>query len=309
MKFKVSVPATSANVGPGFDVMGIAFDLYNRFSFETIASGVRITGCPEAFRQPASNLVCTTLARVLAKAGLPVPPLHLHIEGDLPVSGGLGSSSSCIVAGVMAASELGGLALSREEILRQAALIEGHPDNVAPALLGGFVVAVIEDEFVYWHRHKISDRLTFYAMIPNHRVSTEEARAILPAAYSRADCVYNMSRIPLLVEGLETGDRQLIRAGCKDRLHQGYRARLIPDCNRIFEFIAAHDDAVTVYISGAGPTLMAILDHDDHSFPEAMDDFLAGLSLRWSIRKMAVNHGGARLKKCELASLAATTAC
>jgi homoserine kinase len=108
-----------------------------------------------------------------------------------------------------------------------------------------------------------------------------------------------MSRIPLLVEGLETGNRQLIRAGCKDRLHQAYRAKLIPDCDRIFEFIAAHDDAVTVYISGAGPTLMAILDHDDHSFPEAMGDFLDGLSLHWTIRKMAVNHSGCRLKKVE----------
>jgi homoserine kinase len=299
MKFKVSVPATSANVGPGFDVMGIAFDLYNRFSFETIESGVRITGCPEEFQDPARNLVYTTLTRVLAKFNKPVPPLHLHIEGDLPISGGLGSSSSCIVAGVMAASEFGGLALAREEILRLSALIEGHHDNVAPAILGGFVVAVIEDEFVYWHRHKISDKLTFYAMIPNHSVSTEEARAILPTAYSRSDCVYNMSRIPLLVEGLETGNRQLIRAGCKDRLHQAYRAKLIPDCDRIFEFIAAHDDAVTVYISGAGPTLMAILDHDDHSFPEAMGDFLDGLSLHWTIRKMAVNHSGCRLKKVE----------
>lgn len=296
MKFKVSVPATSANVGPGFDVMGIAFDLYNRFTFDTDTDRLLVTGGPEEFRN-AGNLVVGTLRQVLERHGRPMPAVHLHSETEIPLRGGLGSSSSCIVAGIMAANAIGELGLGRDEMLRTAALIEGHPDNVAPAILGGFVSAIIEDEFVFWNQHRISEHLSFYALIPDHQVATEEARAILPQSYTRADCIYNMSRVPLLVEGLATANRQLIHAGCKDRIHQQYRLGLIPDGQRIFDRVAADPDAITVYVSGAGPALMAVVDHDDHSFPSTIRPFLDTLTCRWTLRKMALDTSGARLKR------------
>lgn len=295
MKFKVSVPATSANVGPGFDVMGIAFDLYNRFTFDTDVDCSRVTGGPDEFRND-DNLVLSTMRSVLARHGRAATPVHLHSETEIPLRGGLGSSSSCIVAGIMAANAIGGLDLGRDEMLRAAALIEGHPDNVAPAILGGFVSAIIEDEFVFWNQHRIDARLSFYALIPDHQVSTEEARAILPKSYSRSDCIYNMSRVPLLVEGLATANRQLIRAGCKDRIHQQYRLGLIPDGPAVFDRVGRDENAVAIYVSGAGPTLMVIVDHDDHSFASGIRPYLDGLSLRWTLRKMALENGGARLK-------------
>lgn len=295
MKFKVSVPATSANVGPGFDVMGIAFDMYNRFTFDTDVPVFSITGCEIAFCD-TKNLVYTTLSNTLKQHDVKTPPIHIHIDADLPLCSGLGSSSTCIVAGIMAANEIGNLGMTQDDILRQASNIEGHPDNVAPAILGGFVVAIIEDDFVYWHRHTIDSRLSFYALIPDYRVSTEAARAILPPSYSRADCVYNMSRVPILVEGLETANVTLIHAGCKDRIHQSYRAKLIPDCDKIFEFVQKHDDAITLYISGAGPSLVAIVINDDDSFLKMTGDFCDTLSINWRVKKVHVNNIGAQIK-------------
>ncbi|MBE6401124.1 MAG: homoserine kinase [Verrucomicrobia bacterium] len=296
MKFKISVPATSANVGPGFDMMGLAFDMFNRFTFETGGDGLSITGCEPQFASAENNLVYKTLEKTLQSYGRPVPAMNIHFDTDLPLCSGLGSSSTCIVAGIMAANQIGGLNFDKGEILRIASLIEGHPDNVAPAILGGFVAAIIENDFVYWHEYSISDKLSFYALMPDVRVSTEEARKILPKSYSLSDCIYNLSRVPLLVEGLEKADEQLIRAGCKDRLHQSYRLSLIPEGDKVFNYVKESDNAVTTYVSGAGPTIVAIVVNDDDSFGKEIADYCDTLSLNWRVRKMHVNHRGASIK-------------
>ncbi len=297
MKFKISVPATSANVGPGFDVMGLAFDLYNRFTFDTdCPERLQIEGCLPEFAQPENNLLYTTLTQVLAQHGRLVPNLRITFDTDLPVCSGLGSSSTCIVAGVMAANALGHLEMDTEQILRTATLIEGHPDNVAPAILGGFVAAIVEDGLVYWHRYPINDRVSFYAMMPDVRVPTEAARAALPKTYSLSDCIYNLSRVPILVEGLERADPRLIRAGCKDRIHQAYRMQLIPQGEDVMQFAVEQTDAVSVYISGAGPTIVAMVIDDDDAFGKQMRTFVSGLDLQWTVRKMHVQRQGAQLR-------------
>lgn len=296
MKFKISVPATSANVGPGFDVMGLAFDMYNRFTFDTNChERLQIEGCLPEFATPENNLLYSTLTQVLAQHGRLAPNLRITFDTDLPVCSGLGSSSTCIVAGVMAANVLGNLAMDTEQILRTATLIEGHPDNVAPAILGGFVAAIVEDGLVYWHRYPISDRISFYAMMPDVRVPTEMARAALPKTYSLTDCIYNLSRVPILVEGLERADPRLIRAGCKDRIHQEYRLQLIPQGAEVMRFAVEQTDAVAVYISGAGPTIVAVVIDDDDAFGKQMSRFVAGLDLEWHVRKMHVHRQGAKL--------------
>ena len=297
MRFKISVPATSANVGPGFDVMGLAFDMYNRFTFDTDCSEpLIIEGCLPEFAKPENNLLYTTLRQVLAQHGRLAPNLKITFDTDLPVCSGLGSSSTCIVAGVMAANAIGALSMDTEQILRTATLIEGHPDNVAPAILGGFVASIVEDGLVYWHRYPISDRISFYAMMPDVRVSTEAARAALPKTYSLTDCIYNLSRVPILVEGLERADPRLIRAGCKDRLHQEYRLQLIPQGVDVMRFAVENTDAVSVYISGAGPTIVAVVIDDDDSFGKQMRAFSSKLDLTWNIRKMHLQRQGAQLR-------------
>ena len=297
MRFKISVPATSANVGPGFDVMGLAFDMYNRFTFDTdCPERLRIEGCLPEFAAPENNLLYSTLTQVLAQHGRLAPNLRIGFDTDLPVCSGLGSSSTCIVAGVMAANALGNLAMDTEQILRTATLIEGHPDNVAPAILGGFVAAVVEDGLVYWHRYPISDRISFYALMPEVRVPTEAARAALPKTYALSDCIYNLSRVPILLEGLERADPRLIRAGCKDRIHQEYRLQLIPQGDEAMRFAVEETDAVAVYISGAGPTIVAVVIDDDDAFGKLANAFVAGLDHPWAVRKMHVQRLGAQLR-------------
>ncbi len=297
MKFKISVPATSANVGPGFDVMGLAFDMYNRFTFDTeCPERLQIEGCLPEFAKPENNLLYTTLTQVLAQHGRLAPNLRITFDTDLPVCSGLGSSSTCIVAGVMAANALGRLEMDTEQILRTATLIEGHPDNVAPAILGGFVAAIVEDGLVYWHRYPINDRISFYALMPDVRVPTEAARAALPKTYSLTDCIYNLSRVPILLEGMERAEARLIRAGCKDRIHQEYRMQLIPQGIDVMKFAVEQTDAVSVYISGAGPTIVAMVIDDDDAFGKQIAKFTAGLDLSWSVRKMHVQRQGAQLR-------------
>lgn len=297
MKFRISVPATSANVGPGFDVMGLAFDMYNRFTFDTdCPEKLQIEGCLPEFCKPENNLLYTTLTQVLAQHGRLSPNLRITFDTDLPVCSGLGSSSTCIVAGVMAANALGNLSMDTEQILRTATQIEGHPDNVAPAILGGFVAAIVEDGLVYWHRYPISDRVSFYAIMPDVRVPTEAARAALPKTYTLTDCIYNLSRVPILVEGLERADPRLIRAGCKDRIHQEYRLQLIPQGEEVMRYATEQTDAVAVYISGAGPTIVAVVIDDDDAFFKQIETFTAGLNLKWTVRKMHPQRQGAHLR-------------
>lgn len=297
MRFRISVPATSANVGPGFDVMGLAFDMYNRFTFDTdCPEKLNIEGCLPEFAVAENNLLYTTLAQVLAQHGRLAPNLRITFDTDLPVCSGLGSSSTCIVAGVMAANVLGNLSMDTEQILRTATQIEGHPDNVAPAILGGFVAAIVEDGLVYWHRYPISDRVSFYAIMPEVRVPTEAARAALPKTYTLTDCIYNLSRVPILVEGLERADPRLIRAGCKDRIHQEYRLQLIPQGEDVMRFVTEETDAVAVYISGAGPTIVAVVIDDDDAFLKQINRFTANLDLTWTTRKMHLQRQGAHLR-------------
>ena len=294
MRFKISVPATSANVGPGFDVMGLAFDMYNRFVFDTdCPERLRIEGCLPEFAEPENNLLYTTLREVLAQHGRLAPNLRIAFDTDLPVCSGLGSSSTCVVAGVMAANTLGGLSMDTEQILRTATQIEGHPDNVAPAT---FVAAVVEDGLVYWHRYPISDRLSFYALMPDVRVPTEAARAALPKTYSLTDCIYNLSRVPILLEGLERADPRLIRAGMKDRIHQEYRLQLIPQGADVLRFAADETEAVAAYISGAGPTIVAVAIDDDDALGKRLREYVSGLDVEWTVRKMHVHRQGAQLR-------------
>jgi homoserine kinase len=297
MRFRISVPATSANVGPGFDVMGLAFDMYNRFTFDTdCPEKLQIEGCRPEFAEAKNNLLYTTLAQVLEQHGRLVPNLRISFDTDLPVCSGLGSSSTCIVAGVMAANIIGNLSMDTEQILRTATQIEGHPDNVAPAILGGFVAAIVEDGLVSWHRYPISDRVSFYAIMPEVRVPTEAARAALPKTYSLTDCIYNLSRVPILLEGLERADPRLIRAGCKDRIHQEYRLQLIPQGDEVMRFVTEQTDAVSVYISGAGPTIVAVVIDDDDAFLKQINRFTADLNLTWTTRKMHLQRQGAHVR-------------
>lgn len=264
---KVRVPATSANVGAGFDSLGLAVSLYNEFTFEE-ADKLEIISLDGALIPTGpSNLVYRSAKAVFDQLDIPMPGLRITQQNAIPMARGLGSSSSCIVAGILGANAMLGNKLTPRQMLTMATGIEGHPDNVAPAMLGGFVTSVFDEGQVYSVKKQIDTSLVFAAFIPNFKLLTEKARAALPQNVSHKDAVYNLSRAALATAAFCDGDYELLGVATKDKLHQQYRLPLIPGGDEIFAM--ANDlGAYATYISGAGPTIMAVVNKEDELFFE-----------------------------------------
>lgn len=255
---RVTVPATSANLGIGYDTLGMAVSLYAQFTFDR-ADELTITGCPEEFRN-ADNMVYVAFEQALKQWGAEPFPIAIDIKTDIPVARGLGSSSTCVVAGIMGAAALTNHTVTREELVSLATAMEGHPDNVAPALLGAAVCSFTpEGELPRCLRYTVSDRLRFITIIPPYEVHTSDARKIVPQEVPLSTAVWQMGRIAGLTRGLETGDTALIAAANDDRLQEPYRRALIPDYDAIRETCLS-GGAKTLWISGSGSTLMAVTD-------------------------------------------------
>lgn len=260
-KVSVRIPATSANLGPGFDSFGCALSLYNMYTFEIIESGLEIFGCPEEFCN-ADNLSILAYRAAMDAMGLPMDALRLHIHSEIPVCRGLGSSSAMLIAGALAANALHGDRLSKEEILNLCTEIEGHPDNLAPALYGGMTASLMRDGRPIMTRFHLSKKLRFFALVPDFHLSTEKARAILPKQIPFADAVFNISHAALLLRALETADIEMISFALNDRLHQPYRKGLIPGYDAA-QAVAKSCGVAAFCISGAGPTCLCITDKDE----------------------------------------------
>ena len=288
---KVRVPATSANIGPGFDALGVAFDLYNTYTFEKIPSGVEITGCDEEYRNE-DNLVYLAFKKAMEYMKKEIDfGLRIDIQADIPVSRGLGSSAVCIVGGIRGASELLGGILSDDEIIEIATEIEGHPDNVSPAILGGVVISIMEEGKVYHNKIDVAGELKFMALIPDFPLSTEKARAVLPSTYSREDAIYNISRTSLLLSALSNGRFDLIKYAIKDRLHQPYRGDLIPG---YFEIMDKCNElgSLGTYLSGAGPTIMTLHDGKNPELKKSLEEFLGTLKDKWTVVELNLDNKG-----------------
>lgn len=255
---KVTVPATSANLGIGYDTLGMAVSLYSHFTFDH-ADTLTITGCPEEF-QNRDNMVYVAFEQALEQWGMEPFPISIDIQTEIPVARGLGSSSTCVVAGIMGAAALTRRTVTREELVAMATALEGHPDNVAPALLGAAVCSFTpEGELPRCLRYNVSERLRFITIIPPYEVHTSEARKVVPQEVPLSTAVWQMGRIAGLTRGLETGDTELIAAANDDCLQEPYRRKLIPDYDAI-RSTCLEGGAKTIWISGSGSTLMAVTD-------------------------------------------------
>lgn len=259
----VSVPATTANLGPGFDCLGAALTRYNRFTFTRSTPEtplhIEVTGTgSDRVSTDASNLAYVAFCEFFKRIAQPLPPLRLAIALDVPLARGLGSSSTAIVGGILGANALAGSPLSAADLATLATDIEGHPDNVVPALLGGCRLATVDDQGqgilcdVPWHSSIVP-----IVVVPAFEVSTAEARQVLPQHYSRADAVYTLGHLGLLLRALATGNGDWIRAALGDRIHVPYRKTLIPGYDAVVQ-AALDTGAYGVTISGAGPTLLAL---------------------------------------------------
>ena len=257
---RVKVPATSANLGVGFDCMGLALDWQGVVTFCFDGPEFMISGCPKAY-QNKDNLVYHAFARTLMALGKRVPVVQIHIDTPIPVARGLGSSASCIVAGVLGAVAYSGQKLPLQELLRLATLLEHHPDNVAPALYGSLCASFMENGMPYTAQFAVHEKFRFVTIIPDYEVRTEDARRILPSDMSYADAIYQMGRCATLGKALESGDEEMVRHACIDRMQEPYRSRLIPEYDEV-KRLCMDLGALAFVISGSGSTMLAVCTAD-----------------------------------------------
>jgi homoserine kinase len=259
---RIVAPATTANIGPGFDCLGMALDLPTVFELSVGELGpwqVEYVGGAPIPAPPSDgrNLVARCVDRIFQLTGSSRPSsLRLRINLGAPLARGLGSSATAIVGGMMAANEFLGRPLNDEDLLAEMVAMEGHPDNVVPCFAGGLSSSLLLDGRVYRVCVQPHPSLRCVVFIPPYALSTEEARRAIPKTIPHRDAIFNMSRVPLILEGIRTGDLDLLRAVVEDRLHEPYRKSLVRDFDRIRDH-ALEAGAAAVILSGAGPTQLA----------------------------------------------------
>lgn len=255
----LKVPATTANLGPGFDTLGMALDMYNYITMDETDGGLIIdvmgNGAKKTPRD-SSNLVYKAATMIFQKVKYKPKGLKITMQNNIPMARGLGSSASVIVGGMVAANHISGYKLNYDQILHMATCMESHPDNVAPALLGGIVTSAQFDEETVYRKIMPPTNLTTVVAIPDYELSTEKARNVLPSEVPLHDAVYNISRVSLLVWAFINSDLELMGKAMEDKLHQPYRIHLIPGMSEVAQ--AAKDmGAYSFALSGAGPALIA----------------------------------------------------
>ena len=295
----VQIPATSANMGPGFDSIGVAVSLYNHIWVEEIPEGLEVEVRREQslpVPRDESNLIYQTMKYFYEQKGLSMPGVRLIQEDHIPMVRGLGSSAACIVGGLFAANALAGSPCTKDELAQMAAKLEGHPDNSNPAIFGSMVVGALDEKEMKYVRLELPQDLLFAIMVPDFPVSTEKSRAVLPASYSRADVVFNASRAALLVASMLTGKYENFDMAMEDRVHQPYRAALIPNMENIFAHAKEYGAAAT-YLSGAGSTLMAMVRREEaEAFGRKMSAYLAALPHNWELTLLEPERTGVKVE-------------
>lgn len=280
---KVTVPATSANLGPGFDTLGVALDIRNTIEMSETGILDVVIDCPghgEALGRPEQNMVYQAAVKVFERLGYQPHGLYIREEIDIPVARGMGSSAAAIVGGLVAGNALvermtGRPGLSREELLRMAVAIEGHPDNVTPAMVGGFTVCCMDEQRGPLHvRFDPPRSLSAVIVMPEVPFGagkkTERSRGVLPTEVTMKDAVYNLNRTALLVAALAQGRVDLLSVATQDRLHQPYRASLVPGLRSVFQ-AALDAGARGVALSGAGPSVIAFVESNAEQVALAME--------------------------------------
>ena len=301
MKILVKVPATSANLGPGFDSLGLALDLWNETTITlAIEFSVWVKGeGADRLSSDKNNLIFRAAQRLAEFAGRSLPSFHADCVNQIPLSSGLGSSAAATLTGLLAANALLGNPLLKEEILGLATEMEGHPDNVAPALMGGLVVSTLDhDDKVIAHKIAVTENappihITF--VLPDYHLPTQEARNALPEKVSMKDAVHNISHAVLVTEAFRNGDLDLLGKAMTDTLHQPYRLKLIPGAEAAMD-AAKEAGASAVALSGAGPSLIAFSSKAEAGIGEAMTRAFEQAGLTARIFHLGVSNHGAEIQ-------------
>lgn len=295
-KIRIKVPATSANVGSGFDCAGIAFQLYNVFEFEIIPSGLEFINCDKRFANE-ENLAYVAYKAMCEKIGANPSVKITILETNVPNARGLGSSSTFICAGAYSALMLHcpesksrdkWLKEKWEELCELCTEIEGHPDNVIPALHGSLCITAWENGRTISYIYDISEKIKFTVLIPDFEVKTQDARAVLPEIIKREDAVYNMSRLALMPHAFINGNFELLKVVTKDRLHESYRKKLFRNIDEI-EKIVYEEGASSFVISGAGSTCLCM---SEKSIEKTLNERIKTLENGWRAIELQVAKNG-----------------
>ena len=252
--YEIIVPATSANLGPGFDTLGISFELFNHFIIKR-SDKYEFVNVKEEY-QNTNNLVIVAARKTYEYLKVKEKPFSLEIKENVPVSRGLGSSATCILAGVIGGMLVSGKHLSDEEIVNIATSVEGHPDNIAPAYYGALTSSFLEDDNVIITQYDVSRDLIFTVLVPDFSLETKKAREVLPKEVNMKDAVYNISRVVGIPKAFEQGDVSKLLHLMSDKLHEPYRYPLIKDSDVFIRF--AEKEKLPLCISGSGSTLLLI---------------------------------------------------
>ncbi|MBG6239659.1 homoserine kinase [Mycetocola sp. CAN_C7] len=293
----VRVPATSANLGPGFDTLGLALSVYDEVTVtvrEKSGASVDVRGVGAGVvPTDETNLVVTSMAYTFEAMGQPVPGVDIIANNVIPHGRGLGSSGAAVVAGIVAAKGLldGIVDIDSDALLRIATELEGHPDNVAPALFGGLTIAWLEVTGPQHKKLMVHRGVAPLVFVPQHTLSTKLARSLQPLSVPHEDAVFNVSRSALLIAAL-TQSPELLFAGTADKLHQSYRASAMPETGRLVSLLRAHGFAAVV--SGAGPSILVLADGPGRRL-EAAELVASESETDWEAMFLAVDVKGASL--------------
>ena len=311
MKVSVKVPATSANIGPGFDCLGLALPIYNTITIEeTVLPGTGIeinmmTEEEEAIDEmifddiprDENNIVYKAVEMLYNSIGQEPSELKINIQSQIPITRGLGSSAAVVVGGLIAANKLLGSPADETALLSIATEVEGHPDNVAPAILGGFVLASQEDDgSIVYRKLNWPNEWDITVCIPDFELSTNIARSVLPENVPMQDAIFNAKHLAMLIDAVNTKDEKLMKTALHDKLHQPYREKLVPGMKEIMEAFKHEDGVLGCVLSGAGPTLLIISHkYDLDKIKSTVKEIWEPQSVKVDIRTLKVEQNGAEI--------------
>lgn len=311
MKVSVKVPATSANIGPGFDCLGLALPIYNTVTIEETVlpgTGIEINLMSEEetpmeemifdnIPKDENNIVYKAVEMLYNSIGQEPSELRINIQSQIPITRGLGSSAAVIVGGLIAANKLLGSPADETALLSIATEVEGHPDNVAPAILGGFVLSSQEDDgTITYSKLEWPSEWDITVCIPDFELSTNIARSVLPESVPLSDAVFNAKHLALLIDAVNTKNDKLMKIALKDKLHQPYREKLVPGMREIMEAFKHEDGILGCVLSGAGPTMLVISNkYDLDKIKSTVKEIWESQSIKTDIRTLKIEPQGAMI--------------
>lgn len=301
-KVRVDIPASTTNLGPGFDVLGMALKLYNTVEMELSVSGLHIQIEGEgvsALPRDENNQVYKAAKMVFEKLGEKPPPMKIRLINRIPLARGLGSSGTAAIGGLMAANAISGAELTIDEILTMATRIDGHPDNVAASIFGGVVIASPKENGIAWMKFIPPKPLDVVVAVPEFQLLTTKARAILPETVDRKSAVFNIGRVALLTAALATGDFHLLSIATDDKLHQPYRENLIPGMADVFQAVRETCKDAAVALSGAGPSIAAFCPNNSQKIGECMRQAFLKHNIKSQIMILNIDERGAKVSNSQ----------